>query len=223
MGDSMSDREIVLGRVASALAGREAKRESLPLPPVLRAEGLDGYDATVFAERMALTGARVIPVPGADDVPGAVQAVLEELGCKTLAVSDLAAARAAVEGFDGEILDDRSAREDLFRCEAGISGVYAAIAETGTLVLSTADERNRLTSLVPDVHLAIVRRDQVVATLDHVFEGFGDGGQPPPPRCITFITGPSRTADIELELVVGVHGPKALFVFLVGPPTHTLL
>ncbi|QDV04656.1 Lactate utilization protein C [Planctomycetes bacterium Poly30] len=215
MVDPKSDRELVLERVRSSLAGREAKREDLPLPPVLRAAGLDAFDADVFAERIAMTGAKVIAVSSAGGVPAAVHSIVSDLGVKTLAVSDLALARDAAAGFEGEVLDDTSAREDLFHCDAGISGVYAAVAETGTLVMSTADERNRLTSLVPDVHLAIVRRDQVVPTLDHVFERFGEGAATPP-RCITFITGPSRTADIELELVVGVHGPKALYVILVG-------
>lgn len=215
MIDSKSDRELVLERVAASLNGREAGREGLPLPPVLRAEGLDDLDAGVFAERMAMAGATVIEVPDTSGIPGAVQGVLEDLGCQRIAVSDLPLAREAVAGFEGEILDDTGSRGDLFRCDAGVSGVYAAIAETGTLVLSTADERNRLTSLVPGIHVAIVHHDQVVATLDQVFERFGED-QALPPRCITFITGPSRTADIELELVVGVHGPKALYVLLVG-------
>ncbi len=210
-----NDRDLVLGRIRSALEQREAGREGLDLPPVLRAQGLDAFDAGVFAERVAAAGATLIEVESSAAVPGAVQGILDELGCQRIAISDAAAANEAVASFGGEVLTDTAERTELFACDAGVSTVYAAIAETGTLVLSTQDERNRLTSLVPEVHIAIVRRDQVVPSLDHIFERFGEGAGSPP-RCITFITGPSRTADIELELVVGVHGPKALYVVLAG-------
>ena len=96
MADPKSDRELVLERVRSSLAGREAKREGLPLPPILRAVWLDAFDSDVFAERMALTGAKVIAVHDASGLPGAVRAVLYDLGARTLAVSDLPLARDAV-------------------------------------------------------------------------------------------------------------------------------
>ena len=93
----------------------------------------------------------------------------------------------------------------------GVSCVQAAIAETGTLVLCSTSERHRLVSLVPPVHLALVREGDLVPDLDAAMEHLSSAGPPP---LVSFITGPSRTADIELTLVVGVHGPEELHVIL---------
>jgi len=90
---------------------------------------------------------------------------------------------------------------------AGMTGVFAAVADTGTLVLGTRDtppERNRRASLLPPVHCAVVRREQLVADWEALLERCPAGALPP---ALTLITGPSRTADIELTLCVGVHGP----------------
>lgn len=97
----------------------------------------------------------------------------------------------------------------------GVSGVDYALADTGTLVLLAHKGQPRSISLVPPVHIAIVKADQVVHGLDDLFgllrseKGVNDLGS-----AVTFITGPSRTADIELTLVVGVHGPQELHVVI---------
>lgn len=113
-------------------------------------------------------------------------------------------ARAA--GHSSEELRQAAARAGI-----GITGVDYAIAETGTVVLVPRAGLSRLVSLLPPVHVAIVRPEEVVEDLDDLFalrrlayyRGEGDMGS-----YMNFITGPSRTADIEQTLVVGVHGPK---------------
>ncbi|MGE0143214.1 MAG: lactate utilization protein C [Planctomycetota bacterium] len=111
---------------------------------------------------------------------------------------------------ESRLADTRDPRS-LARCALGITGVRAAIAETGTLVLDASLERARLVSLLPEIHLAIVRSDQVVADLTEHFESLGSS----PPAAITMITGPSRTADIELTLAIGVHGPRECWIWIV--------
>lgn len=101
---------------------------------------------------------------------------------------------------------------DIFRFDVGISTVQAAIAETGTLVLDSTRERHRLVSLVPPVHIAIVRASQIYRTLDEVLTLIRKDKEVSP--AVTFITGPSRTADIELTLAIGVHGPQELYVIV---------
>ena len=101
---------------------------------------------------------------------------------------------------------------DIFRFDVGISTVQAAIAETGTLVLDSTRERHRLVSLVPPVHIAIVRASQIYRTLSEVLSLIRKDKEISP--AVTFITGPSRTADIELTLAIGVHGPQELYVIL---------
>jgi len=98
----------------------------------------------------------------------------------------------------------------------GVSGVDYALADTGTLVLLAQKGAPRSISLVPPIHIAIVKADQVVHGLDDLFgllrseKGVSDLGS-----AVTFITGASRTADIELTLVVGVHGPQQLHVVII--------
>jgi L-lactate dehydrogenase complex protein LldG len=101
---------------------------------------------------------------------------------------------------------------DLFNFNVGITKAQAGIAETGTLVLDSAVEQNRLISLVPPVHIAILDASRIYATLGETLAMLQSGNEVSP--AITFITGPSRTADIELTLTVGVHGPQELYVII---------
>jgi L-lactate dehydrogenase complex protein LldG len=102
---------------------------------------------------------------------------------------------------------------DIFGYEVGISTAQAGIAETGTLVLDSACERHRLISLVPPVHIAIINASAIVETLGDALTLLQKKEISP---AITFITGPSRTADIELTLAIGVHGPQELYVIVDG-------
>jgi L-lactate dehydrogenase complex protein LldG len=102
------------------------------------------------------------------------------------------------------------------KAELGISGVDYGLADTGTLVLRTSPDQNRATSLLPPVHVAIMESksilfssDDLIARLLLDLEEKGDLDS-----CLTLITGPSVTADIELNLVLGVHGPKELHVII---------
>ena len=101
---------------------------------------------------------------------------------------------------------------DIFNYDVGISTAQAAIAETGTLVLDSAYERHRLVSLVPPVHIAVVNASAIVETLSDALTLLQKDKEISP--AITFITGPSRTADIELTLTIGVHGPQELYVIV---------
>jgi L-lactate utilization protein LutC len=103
---------------------------------------------------------------------------------------------------------------DIFRYDVGISNAQAAIAETGTLVLDSSCERHRLVSLVPPVHIAIVNASSIVETLSDALVLLQKDKEISP--AVTFITGPSRTADIELTLAIGVHGPQELYVIVNG-------
>ena len=106
---------------------------------------------------------------------------------------------------------------NIFDYEVGISTAQAAIAETGTLVLDSARERHRLVSLVPPVHIAIVDASSIFQTLGEALAFIYQNGNISP--AVTFITGPSRTADIELTLAIGVHGPQELYVIINKGPS----
>ena len=108
-------------------------------------------------------------------------------------------------------------RQLLAQAELGISGVTYAIAETGTLALAAHAGQMRGVSLLPPVHIAIAQGEQIVATLADCLarlQAAGDHLQHNLTSCISFITGPSRTGDIELNLTIGVHGPGELHLVI---------
>jgi len=111
-----------------------------------------------------------------------------------------------------------SFREECFAADAGITGADFALAETGSLVLTSFTEGSQLASLAPPVHIALYRRSQIRASLDEVLQNLPvsrDPERPSPARSAVFISGTSRTADIEQILVRGVHGPRDVHAILV--------
>ena len=98
--------------------------------------------------------------------------------------------------------------------EIGVTGCDAAIAETGSIVLLSGPGKSRSASLLPPVHLAVVRRNELRFSMGEFFKEFA--GAMAAAACCTFVTGPSRTADIELTLTLGVHGPGKVIVVM-GP------
>ncbi len=109
-------------------------------------------------------------------------------------------------------------REASFSAAVGITGLDFALAETGSLVVSSRTEGSQLGSLAPPIHIALYRRSQAVGSLDEVLDRLPLSSQrkaPTPGRSVVFITGPSRTADIEQILVRGVHGPREVHAILV--------
>jgi L-lactate dehydrogenase complex protein LldG len=96
----------------------------------------------------------------------------------------------------------------------GVTGCHAAIAETGSLVLLSGPGTSRTVSLLPPVHLAVVRPEDLCSTLAELF-ATRQGLLRDAASC-TIVTGPSRTADIELTLTLGVHGPGVVVV-VIGP------
>lgn len=104
----------------------------------------------------------------------------------------------------------------LSQAEVGITEVDYAIADTGTLVLFSENKKTRISSVLPSVHIAILKAENILSNIHELFS-FIKKDHPNLTElssCITFITGPSRTADIELTLTLGVHGPARLIVFI---------
>jgi L-lactate dehydrogenase complex protein LldG len=105
-----------------------------------------------------------------------------------------------------------------FAAGAGVTGVDFVLAESGTLVLSSATEGAQVASLAPPIHIALFRRHQLVGSLDEVLAKLpisNSLSRPTANRSVVFITGTSRTADIEQILIRGVHGPREVHAVLV--------
>ena len=107
-----------------------------------------------------------------------------------------------------ELVSPNASKHEIGLCDLGITEADYILPETGTLVLKSSAEKPRAVSLLPRVHLAIVRREMWRADMHQVFAEAKDH------HYLVFITGPSRTADIELTVTLGVHGPKNLYVWM---------
>jgi L-lactate dehydrogenase complex protein LldG len=97
----------------------------------------------------------------------------------------------------------------------GITGAFCAIAETGTLVITSGAATPTATMLLPDTHVCVVTPDRIVAGMEEAFALVRDAGRGMP-RAVNFVSGPSRTGDIEQTIVVGAHGPFRVHIVLLG-------
>jgi L-lactate dehydrogenase complex protein LldG len=111
-----------------------------------------------------------------------------------------------------------SYKRELVKVNIGVTSADYAIAETGTLVLVSGGEQHRLISLVPPVHVCLLEETRIIESLPVFLALAGQKyySTESAPLATTFITGPSRTADIELSLTLGVHGPRELHTLLIG-------
>jgi L-lactate dehydrogenase complex protein LldG len=99
----------------------------------------------------------------------------------------------------------------------GITGAFCAIAETGTLMTLSGAERPPSVSLVPETHIAVLPAERIVRTMEEAWALLRrERPQNTMPRAVNFISGPSRTADIEQTLVLGAHGPYRVHILIVG-------
>ena len=212
----MSSREAILGSIRSHLAA------SLPYDPgesVIPAEASGETPGTtplvdLFKQSVEAVDAHCVVARDEAEIVQAVTRIVADLRARRIAISDALVLDRLIRLSDVEISRDTS---NLFEIEVGITTAQAAIAETGTLVLDSARERHRVISLVPPVHIAIIDASSIFQTLGEALAFIHQSNDISP--AVTFITGPSRTADIELTLAIGVHGPQELYVIVnEGPP-----
>ncbi len=141
-----------------------------------------------------------------------IATLVEKIGAKVVAISDSDLIYRLAENLDSVNFVQNATKDELFDCDLGITSAQWAIAETGTLVLESEAESHRLTSLVPPIHLCILRAAVIRQTLGEILELTSKNLS----KTITFITGASRTSDIELTLAIGVHGPRELHVVVLA-------
>jgi L-lactate dehydrogenase complex protein LldF len=185
------------------VSGEALGAENLgPLPPPSQTELTERFTR----ELEALGG--VVHRTNTAELPGKIVGALRERGLDAVLAWDgidpLDQGRLAAAGT-------RLVREADPNVRAGLTGAASAIAETGTLVITSGKGRPLSSSLLPEVHIAVLSGSQLVATME-------DALRIPAVRqaaATVLITGPSRTADIEMTLTIGVHGPKELIVYIV--------
>ena len=173
----------------------------------------------VFSENLKAVGGRCEVAGNEPEIVAALTRIIANLQktslrARRVAISDAPGLDRILSqiGVAVDEINTSPTAAELFDYDIGVSTAQAAIAETGTLVLQSESERHRLVSLVPPVHIAIVDAADICQTLGEALAAVGRGSELSP--TITLITGPSRTADIELTLAIGVHGPQELYVIV---------
>ena len=218
----MTTREDILGRVrahlgrttenaAPANAGIDAwlaAREQGPRPAV-------APDAAAllarFRDKSEALSSSVDIVASDAEVPAAVARYLAglQLGTQAVCWPSLAALPWCEAGLEVEA---RAARDaDL----VGITGSFCAIAETGTLMLLSGPETPGTVSLLPETHIAVVAAARIVPGMEEAWN-LVRAERGDLPRAVSFISGPSRTGDIEQTIVLGAHGPYRVHLVIVG-------
>jgi len=215
----MAARENILARIRTR-QGRapatvpDAEREIVAQHIAAHPQGPRPHvDADViarFSDRALSLATTLDTVAAIADVPAAVANYLQAQALKPmmvcwpeLAALDWRAQRLRVE--------PRAARgNDL----VGITGAFCAIAETGTLMMLSGEQTPPSTSLLPETHIAVVSRSRIVAGMEDAWAMLR-AEQVTLPRAVNFISGPSRTADIEQTVTLGAHGPYRVHIILV--------
>ncbi len=210
----------VLEKVRRSL-GRKATPATVPAPPkidepVARLVHSDIGLGELFVKRAGAMKMIATPI-SVDDLLAEMAKFLREKQCARVMLSDtplltrLGAAKYFKEqGFDARTWSEITP-DEAYDFDAGVTDVDYAVAETGSLVIRHRPEHGRLISLVPFVHVAVVEPKNLLPDLIDLFERLGKEGVG---GGVTMISGPSKTADIEMNVVTGVHGPNVVKAFV---------
>ncbi len=208
-------RERILGRLRSALDGdrqgdwqAELERRMAQAPSLIRPELPDDLQAC-FLEKLALSGGTSERLATPDEVPAAVAGFLGRQGLP-MKVRAAPALRGMAWGDGLEVSYGPTRGEDLI----SLTPAFCAVAETGSVVLLSGDASPTLLNFLPDVHIVVVEAARLVPHYEDVWAKLRALGEMP--RSVNFITGPSKTADVEQTLQIGAHGPRCLHVVITG-------
>jgi L-lactate dehydrogenase complex protein LldG len=213
----LTARENILARIrarqgkpaAATEAEREAVRSHIQSHPGSVRPRMEWDPVTRFRERALGLASTVDEVDTLAAVPAAVA---RYLGARSLSLS-------AVCWDEFAALDWRAAGLEIAVREArdadlvGITGAFCAIADTGTLMTLSGRDTPAAVSLLPETHIAVVKKSRVVRGMEEAWQLMRDE-HGAPPRAVNFISGPSRTADIEQTVTLGAHGPYRVHIIL---------
>jgi len=225
MNPHRTTREQFLERVRAALGRHAGAPLSEPAPAVdealVRLATQDDDLIALFARGAAAVGMNIEQTDSAA-LATRLGKLIDELGAKTVVLGlgekcdrfDVATvvmnAGAEIVPWQGALGADRQFDTDL-----GITDVVVGLAETGTLVVDTDAAHGRGQSLIPTNHIALVRASDIVPDMLDYYAQLADVPPSQLPSSVVFITGPSKTADIEGVLVTGVHGPEAVYILII--------
>lgn len=208
---SAPERDEIFARVRDAL--RDVK--PMPLDDSMRIASRMAGDAKTEIElclsEIAKLGGTTRVIHSTDELANAFAELVRAENIRvatTWDTDELRAARDLLARLGVMLVACNASSRELANCDLGVTGADAILPESGTLVLKSTPTQSPFTSLLPRVHLALVRANALHADLHSVLKEIKHDQR------VVFITGPSRTADIEKVLTIGVHGPKALYVWV---------
>lgn len=213
----MSSRDEILQRVRAGIgfpagAGRRAAAEAWIASRTCGPQPTLGADLTGrFISKAESLSSSVERIAGRGDLPAAVARFLAagELGASAVIAPDLADLDWQASGLAV------TARPAVDQDTVGVTGCFCAIAETGTLLLLSGPQTPATVSLLPETHIALVSDQRIVGTMEEAFALLrAEHGKLP--RALNFISGPSRTGDIEQTIVLGAHGPRRVHLLVTG-------
>jgi L-lactate dehydrogenase complex protein LldG len=221
----MNERENISGRIREALkapAHQPASHDPAPTPATAStprqwlpkvSESVDEQLA-LFAQNAAALKANFQMFHMAEDLRQALVRLSEAEGWQRVAGHSGDLTNVLCPALNLPLLRTDQAYDfhELEQCDAGISECDALIAQTGTVLVTSRSAGGRALSVLPPHHVVLARRNQLVADLPAAFELLNRKYACNYPSMISFITGPSRTGDIERILVLGAHGPKRLTI-----------
>jgi L-lactate utilization protein LutC len=191
------------GMQTESIASHLANHPRGPLPPPM--DDLAAH----FKERAIKLSSDVLETNECMEVPALLARYLSEreLPMRGVCWSSLSNLPWSTAGLE---MQSRPAKDqDL----VGVTGAFCAIAETGTLMMLSGAETPATTSLLPETHVAVLDPGRIVATMEDAWDLMRKECKQPP-RAVNFISGPSRTADIEQTVTLGAHGPYRVLVIL---------
>jgi L-lactate dehydrogenase complex protein LldG len=211
----MNSRDKILGRIRDAQSrarpGMQAESIASHLGNHPRGPTPSSIDNLVehFKERAIKLSSDVLEAAAVREVPALLARYLNERnlpmrGVCWSSLSDLPWSAAGLEMHPHPAND-----QDL----VGVTGAFCAIAETGTLMMLSGAETPATTSLLPETHVAVLDPKRIVASMEDAWDLMRKNYKQPP-RAVNFISGPSRTADIEQTVTLGAHGPYRVLIIL---------
>ena len=231
----MSDRDKILTRIRDALrlpaprpgahggasleqaddASRHAVPDYTAWLPLVGAEFAER--AALFARNAADLKAEFHLLEDESHLPERLAQLAADHGWKRVATHRDPLTGSALRGTSLAILtvDDGYRVEDMESCDAGVTGCECLVAQTGSVLVSSRASGGRALSVLPPHHIVVARASQMVGDLTQAFAALRAKYTVDYPSMLSFITGPSRTGDIERILVLGAHGPRRLTIFCV--------
>lgn len=224
----MSERENLFSRIREGLSRKAPAHHGTGLPTVAEHRRVMPPVSAATEELFALFArnandlkATFKPIKDTSALTAELRALRDTENWSRVAAhrGELADAAAQSLGLPLLLTSDGYDKHELEKCEVGISECDALVAQTGTVMVTSRTAGGRALSCLPPHHVVIARREKLVADLPAAFALAKQKYAGNYPSMISFITGPSRTGDIERILVLGAHGPKKLTIFCLGAST----